>query len=107
MKKDLLKLTLIGVTAGFCLSAKEAPASTSGKEIAMVKCSKDSGQMRNNGNGNGNGGSCGSGCSSPVEEEPEDNSCKSGCKDQGDQSDASSAMKNKRRSAAQKVVQGK
>ena len=95
MNKDLIKLALIGMTAGFCLSAKEAPSSSADKEIAMTKCSKEKPQT--------NGGS-GSSCSGSDDEENDGSSCNCG-PSQGDQS-SSSQMKNKRKSAAQKVVQG-
>jgi hypothetical protein len=98
MNKDLIKLALIGVAAGFCLSAKEAPSTKNNKEIAMSKCTKDNGQKKN-GHGNGSCSSCGS--------DEGDSSCSSNCSNQGDQSDASTQMKGKRRSAAQKVLQGK
>ena len=119
MNKDLIKLALIGMTAGFCLSAKEAPSSSADKEIAMTKCSKEKPQT-NGGSGSScsgskgsscsgsKGSSCsgssGSSCSGSDDEENDGSSCNCG-PSQGDQS-SSSQMKNKRKSAAQKVVQG-
>ena len=110
MNKDLIKLALIGMTAGFCLSAKEAPSSSADKEIAMTKCSKEKPQTNGGGSscsgskGSSCSGSSGSSCSGSDDEENDGSSCNCG-PSQGDQS-SSSQMKNKRKSAAQKVVQG-
>jgi hypothetical protein len=40
MKKNLVKLAMIGLAAGLCVSAKAAPAKKT-QEVAMAKCSKD------------------------------------------------------------------
>ena len=107
MNKDFVKFALIGLTAGFCLSAQAAPQKND-KEIAMSKCSKDNSQQKNGGNGSCNG-SCSNGngnssCSSNGKSK--NSSCSSSCNSSDDQSDAAPQMKGKRKSAAQKVVQG-
>jgi hypothetical protein len=90
MKKDLIKFALVGLVAGFCLSAAAAPSNKDSKEIAMTKCTKDESKKKNgNGNDDKGNGSC------------------SSCNSQGDQSNASSQVKGKRKSAAHKVLYGK
>lgn len=84
MNKNLIHFVIVGVIAGFCVSAKAAPSNQDNREIAMAKCTRDDSQKKN---GNGK-------CS-------EDNNS------QGDQSNASSQVKGKRKSAAQKVLYGK
>lgn len=86
MNKKYLKLALIGLAAGFCLSAQTAPANQD--EVAMAKCSKDSsGNMQRQ-----------RGCGS-QDNDDENQSCTSTtCKPKN--------AKNQKKSAAQKVVQG-
>jgi hypothetical protein len=43
MNKDLLKIALIGLAAGFCISAKAVPAKKN-QEVAMSKCTKENGK---------------------------------------------------------------
>lgn len=96
MKKNLIKIALIGIAAGICLSAKAAPAKKS-QEIAMAKCTKENGKKK-----------CESSCS-----------CKNG--DAGCNGKTSAGRNNymkekfkpkkgeiagKRKSAAQKVMEG-
>lgn len=100
MNKDLLKIALIGLAAGFCISAKAVPAKKN-QEVAMSKCTKENGKKKK----------CGSSCS-------EDNS---GCNAKGTGCNTSSRCNNykteefkpnpreiaaKRKSAAQKVMEG-
>jgi|GEM_PF-1869166 hypothetical protein len=105
MKKDLVKLAIVGLLAGFCLSAQGAPSDAG--EIAMSKCTKDDmkkSQNRNNGmldddeegdNSDVNGCNGPSGCG--------DNS---GQNNGDQQSSKVQMMQSKRKSAAQKVVEG-
>lgn len=87
MNKKFLKLALIGLAAGFCLSAQASPAGQD--EVAMAKCSKDSdGKMQRQ-----------RGCGSYDNDDGNQKSCTSAtCKPKNN--------KNQKRSAAQKVVQG-
>ena len=112
MKKDLIKLAIVGLTAGLCLSAKEAPtskkeepsSSKNDKELAMSKCSKDKSQQKKNPDG-----SCSSTCSGGCSGTGDDSGSGSPTGTGGTQGDQSKANKinGKRKSAAQKVVQGK
>ena len=100
MKKDLVKLAIVGLLAGFCLSAQGAPSDSN--EIAMSKCSKDNTQKsQNRNNDQDNDGSDANGCGGPngCGDSPE--------QDTGDQqSDKVQMMQSKRKSAAQKTVEG-
>ncbi|MES2274109.1 MAG: hypothetical protein V4487_07945 [Chlamydiota bacterium] len=90
MSKDLIKLAMIGLTAGLCVSATTSIPDGNG-QVAMSKCSKDTlPPEADKDNGSGCSGSEGCGSQSSSNE---------------DQSDAS-MMPAKRKSAAQKVVQG-
>lgn len=92
---------MVGLLAGVCLSAN---APTEGKEIAMSKCSKDTSNSSCNGK---------SDCNSPKDKKSSCNG-KSGCDgstsssdcgSSSDQAEVESAMKAKRKAAAQKIVQ--
>lgn len=58
MKKDLIKVALIGLAAGFCVSAKAAPAKKS-QEVAMVKCTKENGKKKCDSSCGNKDGDCG------------------------------------------------
>jgi hypothetical protein len=119
MNKEMIKLALVGLAAGFCLSAQEV--SFDGKEIAMSKCSKDDGSMpakKSSCNGksgcngpNGcNGGNSKGGCNGGKGGCNGPNGCSGSCSSTSqnaseDQSDAKT-LEAKRKEAAQKVVQG-
>lgn len=87
MSKDLLKIALIGLTAGVCLSAQELSAKST-NILAMSKCSKS-----------GDKASCTGKSSCDGEDTDDDDQCsgKSGC------GSTSTEMKNKRKSIAQKA----
>lgn len=107
MNKNILKIALIGLVAGFCISAKDVSANRS-KETAMSRCSKS------NGNGNGKGKKCRKSCS-------DGRNCKSGGSSY-ETTDRYEDLRNnysteeytpkanevaaKRKSAAQKVLEG-
>lgn len=99
MKKDLVRLAMIGLAAGFCMSAEAAPTIRS--NIAMSKCSKDTSDKGNNSDDqsscSGKSG-CGS-CSSSSLYTPSNQS-------KADESTAKSEVKSGRKSAAQKVLEG-
>jgi hypothetical protein len=90
MTKNLIKLAMLGLMAGFCLSAAAAPKEEN-KEMAMSKCSKETAPDADKDGGGG--------CSGPK-------GCGSMSGSKEDQSDAQSNMSNKRKSAAHKVVYG-
>ena len=108
MKKDLLKLAMIGLVAGISMSAD---ANESGKEIAMSKCSKttktdDQKGCNSKGTGcNGKNSGCnakGSGCngaSGCTSEEDCDGSAES-------KSSSNDSIQQNRKSAARKVLEG-
>ena len=101
MNKDLLKMALIGVSAGFCLSA-QTPEFLEGKEIAMTKCTRDADANVQKAPSNGTNNM------TPQDSNSDDNdSAGSNGSEQGDNQSqsSSSGMKAKRKSAAQKVVQ--
>lgn len=99
MKKDLVRLAMIGLVAGFCMSIEAAP--TISREIAMSKCTKDTSDKGKNSDDQS---SCSSksGC----------NSCNSsssynpGSQSKSDESTAKAEVKSRRKSAAQKVLEG-
>ncbi len=45
MKNNVVKIALIGLAAGLCMSAKSAPVQKT-QEVAMTKCSKDSNEKK-------------------------------------------------------------
>jgi hypothetical protein len=105
MNKDLLKIALIGLAAGFCISAKDVPAKRN-QEVAMSKCTKENGSKEKC-----KKKKCGSSCSN------ENN----GCNARGTGCNTSARCNNystedfqpnpkeiaaKRKSAAQKVMEG-
>ena len=105
MKKDLVRLATVGLLAGFCLSAQGAPSEK--QEVAMSKCSKDNTQKSQNendgmsddnhcsGNGDDNHCSGNSGCNNSE-----------GDSDSNQQAGKMQTMQSKRKSAAQKAVEG-
>ncbi|HEX2583306.1 MAG TPA: hypothetical protein VHL30_04235 [Chlamydiales bacterium] len=115
MKKDLATLATLGLLAGICLSAN---SNIDGKEIAMLKCSKDN-SAKSSCNGQ-------SSCKSQSEEEPSEtqsqpeadqSSCsgQSGCNGSTSHSDSaqessteansSLLMQAKRKAAAEKLAE--
>ena len=91
MKKDLIKLAMVGLLAGLCLSAQQADAKN---EVAMTKCSKEKSPETQP--------------AKKCNEKSDCNSCNSsnGCNG-NEESDATDAVQSKRKSAARKVVEGK
>ena len=100
MNKDLVRLAMIGLAAGFCLSAQASPTKDK-RELAMAKCTKDNSK---NGDSCDDSSSCGgkSNC----------NSCNSsssynpGAGAKSNESTAATEVKHKRKSAARKVLEG-
>jgi len=92
MSRKYLKLALIGLAAGFCLSGQAAPSNLQTDEVAMARCSKE--------NGDGSSPQQQQRMMRPSQGSPCGDDCNTGtCRPN------KSAMKQKR-SAAQKVVQG-
>ena len=99
MNKDLVRLAMIGLAAGFCCSADASP-SKNNREIAMTKCTKDTSRQD---------GSCGGDSSCSSKSNCNSNSSSTYNPNSGLQSDESTAtteVKHKRKSAAQKVIEG-
>lgn len=92
MNQDLYKLALIGLSAGFCLSAQAAPSNkSSGKEIAMAKCSKDSGGQKKSNNSCSGSSSCNG---------------QSSCGSYNGEDDEASFLEGKKKGAAKKALEG-
>ena len=97
MKKDLVKLAVMGLTAGLCVSGQSPHQQN--QEIAMTKCTKDTGDMTDT---NSDQGSCNAkqGSSSCSNTPP--SNVQSG---QSDQDTTSSNMSNQRKSAARRAIE--
>lgn len=93
MKKNLIAIALIGIAAGLCLSAKTYPAKKN-SEIAMTKCSKDNGKKK-----------CGSSCDNESECSGHTSAGRNGYI-QGKLKSKAGEIAGKRKSAAQKVMEG-
>src|SRR5260370_22921551 len=98
MNKKYLKVALIGLAAGFCLSGQAAPSKSQSEEVAMARCSKD------NGDGSADGSGPQQRMMRPSQNQRNSAPCGDDC-NTGTCKPNKSAMKQKR-SAAQKVVQG-
>lgn len=96
MKKNLIKIALIGIAAGFCLSAKAAPAKKN-QEVAMTKCSKENGKKK-----------CDSSCASKNGDAGCNGKTSAGRNNyyQGKLKPKTGEIAGKRKSAAQKVMEG-
>jgi hypothetical protein len=87
MNKNLLKIVMVGVIAGFCISAKET------QEIAMSRCSKDNGKKNE--------------CSSkPSEQKKVAKAKKAKTEEYKPKASVSTDLPVKQKSAARKLIDG-
>lgn len=104
MNKDLLKIALIGLVAGFCISAKEVPAKKS-QETAMSKCTKENGKKKKCRGSCSDDKGCGSGGGSSYGTTNRYDGIRNNYSTE-EYSPKANEIAAKRKSAAQKVMEG-